>query len=55
MVQKIAEDCIWDVTFLNNTITFYSNNFYLSEEKEKAIGIKYMFEWNYKEIKCNND
>ena len=50
-----TEECLWDVTFLNNTITFYSNNFYLTEEKEKAIGQKYMFEWNYKELKFKND
>ena len=50
-----TEECLWDVTLLNNTITFHSNHFYLTEEKENAVGIKYMFEWNYNELRLKNN
>ena len=50
-----TEECLWDVTLLNKTITFYSNKFYLAKEKENIIGIKYMFVWNYKILKFKND
>ena len=54
------EGCLWDVTFLDEkndngtitkTITLFSNNFYLKEEKKKAIGFKYMTKWDYKQYK----
>ena len=53
--NDFTQDCLWDVTFLNNTITFYSNNYYLKGEKENAIGYKYMFVWKYKEVKYKDD
>ena len=65
VIAKTNDDgvnSIWDATFLdektvdNNiikTITLYSNNFYLKEEKGKIIGFKYMVIWEYKIY--NND
>ena len=49
--NDFTEDCLWDITFLNNTITFYSNNFYLRGVEENAIGDQFMFVWNYKKVK----
>ena len=55
-----GEGCLWDITLLDeindngaitHTITLYSNNFYLKEEKNKAIGFKYMVKWDYRKYK----
>ena len=55
-----GEGCFWDATFLDetddngtvtHTITLYSNNFYLKEEKNKATGSKYMVKWDYRKFK----
>ena len=48
------EDCLWDITVLDNTITFFSNGFYLKEENENVIGYKYMVIWNFKKLNDNN-
>ena len=48
------EDCLWDITVLDNTITFFSNGFYLKEENENVIGYKYMVIWNFKNFNDNN-
>ena len=48
------EDCLWDITVLDNTITFFSNGFYLKEENGNVIGYKYMVIWNFKKLNDNN-
>ena len=48
------EDCLWDITVLDNTITFFSNGFYLKEENENVIGYKYMVIWDFKKLNDNN-
>ena len=49
-VKKSEEKCIWDITLINNDITFFSNGFYLDIDKNKeiAIGSKSMKKWNLK-------
>lgn len=61
--KDFDNNCLWDATFLNQkidkiinkTITLYSNNFYLKEEKGKPVGDKYMKVWNYKIFKIKED
>ena len=48
------EDCLWDITVLDNKITFFSNGFYLKEQNENVIGYKYMVIWNFKKLNDNN-
>ena len=49
-VKKSEEKCIWEITLINNDITFFSNGFYLDIDKNKeiAIGSKSMKKWNLK-------
>ena len=49
-VKKSGEKCIWEITLINNDITFFSNGFYLDIDKNKkiAIGSKEMKKWNLK-------
>ena len=53
--KDFSNDCLWDITILNQTITFYSNNFYLEEKNENAIGYEYMIEWGYILRNVNNE
>ena len=48
-VKKSEEECLWEVTIFDNTITFCSNGFYLDidENKEIAVGAKEMKKWNF--------
>ena len=41
-------DCPWDITILDDEITFFSNGYYLKEEYRNIIGFKYMAKLNYK-------
>jgi hypothetical protein len=50
--NEAIEDCIWDITFLGNTITFYSNKFYLNDKDGKIGGYKFMKVWEF--IKIND-
>ena len=39
----------WDVTILDDEITFFSNGFYLDikDDKESTIGNQYMIKWKF--------
>ena len=50
--NEAIEDCIWDITFLGNTITFYSNKFYLNDKDGKIEGYQFMKVWEF--IKIND-
>lgn len=52
--NEAKEDCIWDITFLNNTITFYSNGFYLNDNNGVIEGYKYMIVWEFINLNNNN-
>ena len=45
-------DCIWDITIVDNEITFFSNGKYLGVDKdeETIIGCQYMKIWKYTKI-----
>ena len=47
-------DCIWIITFLDNTTTFYSNGFYLMDNYGPIEGSKYMAIWNFTKLNDNN-
>ena len=53
--KDFSNDCLWDITILNNTITFYSNNFYLEENNGNAVGHEFMIEWFYRYSVVNNE
>ena len=53
--KDFSNDCLWDITILDQTITFFSNNFYLKEYNENSIGYEYMVEWYYKYSNVNNE
>ena len=53
--KDFSTDCLWDVTILNDSITFYSNNFYLKEENGNAVGHKYLIDLLFKCINVNNE
>ena len=53
--SDFTEECLWDVTILDRTITLYSNNAYMKEENGKAEGSEYMVEWEFKKYKYKND
>ena len=53
--KDFSDDCLWDITILDQTITFFSNNFYLKEYNENSIGYEYMVEWYYKYSNVNNE
>ena len=53
--KDFSNDCLWDITILNNTITFYSNNFYLKENNGNAVGHEFMIEWFYRYSIVNNE
>ena len=48
-VKKSEEDCLWEITIFDNTITFCSNGFYLDVDEDKgiAVGTKEMKKWNF--------
>ena len=50
IIDKPNKECEWDVTILedNNTITFYSNNYYLRDFCGFIEGFEYMEIWNFK-------
>ena len=48
------DNCIWKITFLDNTITFYSNGKYLKDNSGKVEGSDYMTIWNFKKLNDNN-
>ena len=55
-VNKSEEKCLWDVTLIDNDITFFSNGFYLDidyENKEIAKGSKEMKKWYFETIDDN--
>jgi len=47
-VEKSEEECLWEITIFDNTITFFSNGFYLDIDKNKeiAVGGKELKKWN---------
>ena len=49
--QKEVEDYIWYITILNDEITLFSNNLYLSfnMENKEATGYQFMIVWNIEE------
>ena len=53
--SDFTEECLWDVTILDRTITLYSNNAYMKEENGKAEGSEYMVEWEFKKFKYKKD
>ena len=53
--KEFSDDCLWDVTILNQTITFYSNDFYIEEKNGNAIGYEFMVVWNFKYEIVNNE
>ena len=48
------EDCIWKITFLDNTITFYSNGLYLKDNIGNVEGCTFMTVWNFAKLNDNN-
>ena len=48
------EDCIWKITFLDNTITFYSNGLYLKDKIGNLEGCTFMTVWNFAKLNDNN-
>ena len=48
-VKKSEEECLWEITIFDNTITLFSNGFYLDIDKSKEIakGAKEMKKWNF--------
>ena len=57
IAKDFNDDCLWDVTILDKTITLYSNNFYLNENKENenAEGYENMVVWNFIEDRTNDE
>ena len=55
-VNKSEEKCLWEVTLIDNDITFFSNGFYLdidNKNKEIAIGSKEMKKWYFDALDNN--
>ena len=49
-VSISQEENEWDITIVNNEITFFSNGFYLDVENDIVIGKQYMKIWNFKKV-----
>ena len=50
--ENKSKSFIWYITIINNEITFYSNNFYLSidNNNKNLKGYQYMVRWKYEKI-----
>ena len=48
-VNSNSKSCSWDITFLNNEITLFSNGYYLDidEKNDNVVGCPYMIRWNF--------
>ena len=52
LIEQYNNNCKWDIIFLDNTVTLYSNGYYLKEGNKGDIkGFNFTYVWNFKLVK----